>query len=373
MTEQQAIPSTINKYAMTVYRDGIYLNPSVDYGYNSTTRTLTFTEAFDEDEVVTVVFTYVTTDSQVTLDLDVDEYEAGSGITFTNNAVTNKVVINADDQLPSQANNSGKFLTTNGSAVSWETVDALPDQTNNSGKYLTTNGASASWATITQYTLPEATTSTLGGVIVGSGLSVNNGTISVNDQLPSQTSNSGKFLTTNGTTASWATVDVLPSQTSNSGKFLTTNGTTASWADVPNTELKISSLHYPSLGDTTVTLTSAESIPSDVNKYAMAVYRDGIYLNPSLDYGFNSSTRVITFSRAFEADEVVTVIFTYISSDTQAVINLDVDQYEAGTGITFTENAITGNTVINASVTVETLTVSEVENIFDTAIGLTNN
>jgi len=347
LTEQQAIPSTINKYAMTVYRDGIYLNPSVDYGYNSTTRTLTFTEAFDEDEVVTVVFTYVTTDSQVTLDLDVDEYEAGSGITFTNNAVTNKVVINADDQLPSQANNSGKFLTTNGSAVSWETVDALPDQTNNSGKYLTTNGASASWATITQYTLPEATTSTLGGVIVGSGLSVNNGTISVNDQLPSQTSNSGKFLTTNGTTASWATVDALPPQSGNSGKFLTTNGTSASWEDIPNTELKISSLHYPSLGDTTVTLTSAESIPSDVNKYAMAVYRDGIYLNPSLDYGFNSSTRVITFSRAFEADEVVTVIFTYISSDTQAAIELDVEEYEAGTGIAFTTNAITNKVTIS--------------------------
>lgn len=45
--------------------------------------------------------------------------------------------------------------------------------------------------------------------------------------LPAQTGNSGKFVTTNGTTASWS--EVLPSQTSNSGKFLTTNGTTASW------------------------------------------------------------------------------------------------------------------------------------------------
>lgn len=47
--------------------------------------------------------------------------------------------------------------------------------------------------------------------------------------IPSQTSNNGKFLTTNGTSMSWATVDALPSQTGNSGKFLTTNGTTASW------------------------------------------------------------------------------------------------------------------------------------------------
>ena len=52
------------------------------------------------------------------------------------------------------------------------------------------------------------------------------------DALPSQTSQSGKFLTTNGTTASWANVDALPSQTSQSGKYLTTNGTTSSWSNV---------------------------------------------------------------------------------------------------------------------------------------------
>jgi len=48
--------------------------------------------------------------------------------------------------------------------------------------------------------------------------------------VPSQTSNSGKYLTTDGTTSSWGEVNALPSQTSNSGKFLTTNGTAASWA-----------------------------------------------------------------------------------------------------------------------------------------------
>lgn len=47
--------------------------------------------------------------------------------------------------------------------------------------------------------------------------------------LPSQTGQSGKFLTTDGTDASWATVDALPSQAGNAGKMLVTNGTTASW------------------------------------------------------------------------------------------------------------------------------------------------
>ena len=50
--------------------------------------------------------------------------------------------------LPSQTSNSGKYLTTNGTATSWASVDALPSQTGNTGKYLTTNGSVASWATI---------------------------------------------------------------------------------------------------------------------------------------------------------------------------------------------------------------------------------
>ena len=79
-------------------------------------------------------------------------------------------------------------------------ITGLPSQTSQSGKFLTTNGSTASWA--------NAPT-----------------------EIPSQTGNSGKFLTTNGSSVSWATVDALPSQTSQSGKFLTTNGTTASWAD----------------------------------------------------------------------------------------------------------------------------------------------
>lgn len=52
------------------------------------------------------------------------------------------------------------------------------------------------------------------------------------DPLPSQTGNNGKFLSTNGTTASWETVGGLPDQTGNSDKFLTTDGTDASWSDV---------------------------------------------------------------------------------------------------------------------------------------------
>jgi hypothetical protein len=50
------------------------------------------------------------------------------------------------------------------------------------------------------------------------------------DPLPSQTGNTGKVLTTDGSTTSWQAG--LPSQSGNTGKYLTTDGSTASWADV---------------------------------------------------------------------------------------------------------------------------------------------
>lgn len=78
---------------------------------------------------------------------------------------------------------------------------ALPTQSGQSGKFLTTDGVVLSWETI--------------------------------NALPSQSGQNGKFLTTNGTSASWATVDVLPSQSGQNGKFLTTNGTSASWGSIP--------------------------------------------------------------------------------------------------------------------------------------------
>ena len=88
-------------------------------------------------------------------------------------------------------------ISNNSSTLSWGTVDALPSQTNNSGKYLTTNGTTASWAAV--------------------------------DTLPSQSGNSGKFLTTNGSTASWgstSTATALGVETapSNGSSNLVTSG-----------------------------------------------------------------------------------------------------------------------------------------------------
>jgi hypothetical protein len=70
----------------------------------------------------------------------------------------------AFDQLTVAATN-GYALTVNSATatgLAWAAIDALPSQAGNSGKYLTTNGSAASWATIT--TDPTPTAFMLGGM-----------------------------------------------------------------------------------------------------------------------------------------------------------------------------------------------------------------
>ena len=69
--------------------------------------------------------------------------------------------------------------------------------------------------------------------------------ISGDSSIPTQVGNSGKFLTTNGTTLEWRIIDALPSQVDNANKILATNGSTAYWA-VP---LGLTSTVYPTVSD----------------------------------------------------------------------------------------------------------------------------
>lgn len=122
--------------------------------------------------------------------------------------------ITEEKELPEFSNqDANKILKIDSSGLylQWlqETVAPaeLPSQTGNSGRFLSTNGSVPAWSTISQ--------------------------------VPGQTAgNNGQFLTSNGSSSSWASVSQVPSQSSQSGRFLTTNGTAASWAaisQVPST------------------------------------------------------------------------------------------------------------------------------------------
>ncbi len=171
--------------------------------------------------------------------------------------------------LPDQTGQSGKFLTTNGSTLSW---GAVPAGTVTSVRVQAGTGLSSS-----QNTAQTSTLNTTISIASGYKLPTTTEWSNKQDVLPSQTGQSGKFLTTDGTTMSWATVgsggtsdyndltnkpsinsvtlsgdqtgsdlglvdeedleeldinNIVPTQTGNSGKFLTTNGSTVAWAEV---------------------------------------------------------------------------------------------------------------------------------------------
>lgn len=98
-----------------------------------------------------------------------------------------------------------------------------------------------------------------GNSIVGTGNLIVNG-------LPSQTGQSGKYLTTDGTDASWSEVDSLPSQTSHSGDVLTTDGSDASWSD-------LSSLGAVQTSDLTNVICKLNEITS--GGFKLVTYSDG--------------------------------------------------------------------------------------------------
>jgi hypothetical protein len=89
------------------------------------------------------------------------------------------------------------------------TKGVYPSQADNSGKYLTTNGTNVSWGTVSTYSSP-----TLGSTLIGSGstvtsvsaLTLNNGTLTGSLTAGAGTGTSGQVLQSTGSGVQWATV-----------------------------------------------------------------------------------------------------------------------------------------------------------------------
>lgn len=173
---------------------------------------------------------------------------ADYGITFTGTPVADDVItvvygarvylyyweqINVQpsvDPLPSQTGKSGYVLGTDGFVAGWVKpeivqVSALPaaseDEVDNIYQFVGTTDANYTNGYFYKCVSDGQNPATYSWTQTDVQPSV--------DPLPSQSGNNGKFLTTNGTSASWATVDALPTQTGHNGEVLITNGTTASW------------------------------------------------------------------------------------------------------------------------------------------------
>ena len=172
-------------------------------------QTLTFSEAPVTGDVITIRHLGEISNSVST----VNSSAFGSGFGGTIDTVNDKILM-----LDASAN------TVYSINIGTIAGDPVPAQSGQNGKFLTTDGTSLSWVTVTHPT-----------------------------ELPAQTSQTGKFLTTDGTNVSWAVVDALPSQSGQADKFLKTDGTTASWNTVtasPNegSYIIINAAHSADLG-----------------------------------------------------------------------------------------------------------------------------
>jgi hypothetical protein len=91
-------------------------------------------------------------------------------------------------------------------------------------------------------TIPNSGLTNSSITINGSSVSLG-GSVSITG-LPTQTGNNGKYLTTDGSTASWATIAQysLPTQTGNNGKYLTTNGSVESWGSLVSASTSVAGI-----------------------------------------------------------------------------------------------------------------------------------
>ena len=110
--------------------------------------------------------------------LQVDNLSGLSGTDIT--IEIGKAITGAASQFKITGGTAGQVIQTDGSGgLSFTTAGGLPAQSSQAGKFLTTDGSAASWATVTHPT-----------------------------ELPTQTGQAGEYLKTDGTDVSWASVDI---------------------------------------------------------------------------------------------------------------------------------------------------------------------
>ena len=147
------------------------------------------------------------------------------------------------------ATTNGYLLTLVAGVPAWAAAPvSLPTQTGNGGKYLTTDGTTASWATIAAgYTAP-----TIGSTLIASGTTYTT--------LPGVTSVNGLTLPATGGTA---LVTTATSQTvsGNLISHIATNAQTASYSIVAADDGKIVEINNATANTITVPLNTAQAIP----------------------------------------------------------------------------------------------------------------
>jgi hypothetical protein len=108
-------------------------------------------------------------------------------------------------------------------------LTTIPSQTGNSGEFLTTNGTVLSWGMVPASSVPIVDA---GGLLTATNVEAALQELAAVTGLPSQTGNSGKSLTTNGATASWAFIVASAVPIVDAGGLITATNVETAFAEL---------------------------------------------------------------------------------------------------------------------------------------------
>jgi hypothetical protein len=175
------------KNAVLVFIDGVRQVPTI-YGVSGSDVTFTAGNAppLGTDNVQILVSgeelgVNVPADDSIAV-AALDTTSAGTTGQFLKKSSATDIDWATVDALPSQTSQSGKFLTTDGSAASWG--NEIPTQTGHSGKYLTTDGSATSWAEVASGTSWQSVQTTDFTAVAGKGYPVNTTAGAIDITLP---------------------------------------------------------------------------------------------------------------------------------------------------------------------------------------------
>jgi hypothetical protein len=290
---------------------------------------------------------------------------AGTGISVTGSPITSSGTLNITNTAPDQTVvlTAGTGISTSGTYPNFTITNTSPSSGGTVTSVTGTAPISSSGGNTPAISISQATTSTNGYLSSTDWNTFNNkgsGSVtSVAATVPSFLSVTGSPITTSGTlaisysgtalpilnggtgqtTANAAFNALAPSQTSNSGKYLTTDGTNTSWVSQSNAYTRTS--FTATVGQTTFTVSYTVGY--------IQVYVNGVLLNAS-DYTASNGTSVV-LAQGRATGDIVEVIAFATGTVTPTNLSVGTSLVQGGTNgyVLYNNSGVVGNLATTGS------------------------